>query len=291
MRLRCIAPLWVAIATAVAVLPVGCAAPGRARLAVCPGKANAGEALAALAAHAGRAAPFRANGQILVTYHAPDSGKEKRHNLPMTLWFDPPWQTYIQGSIAVDPKAVIIGSNRQSFWLALRPQEVSSLYIGDWDQAQDVEGLMMSPKVILEAFGIVTANEPNEGRWSLQNEGAFDVLTERSEAGRLVKRIHIYACDYTVRKIEYFDEREKVMAVAELADYKPLTEDFRVPTRVKATAVGPDKRRDSIDISISSTKAMEFSPRQRAVIFSPPKSEDFEHLYTLEDGRWVPQRP
>jgi hypothetical protein len=290
MRLRHITPLCVVVATTAAILLAGCAAPGRARLPICPGKANAGEALAALAAHAGEAVPFRANGQILVTYHAPDSGKEKRHNLPMTLWFDPPWQTYIQGSIATDPKAVVIGSNEKSFWLALRPQEVSSLYLGNWSQARDVEGLMMSPKVVLEAFGIVTANEPNESRWSLQNQGAFDILTERNAAGRLVKRIHLYACDYTIHEIEYFDEQEKVMAVAALDDYKLLTEGFRVPTKVKATVVGPDKRRDSVNITISSTKPMDFSPRQRAVIFSPPRPEGFEHVYSLEDGRWVSQR-
>jgi hypothetical protein len=289
MRLRHIATFCVIVAMTGTILLAGCAAPGRARLPVCPGKANAGEALAALSSHAGQAVPFRANGQILVTYHAPDGGKEKRHNLPMTLWFDPPWQTYIQGSIAVDPKAVVIGSNRQNFWLALRPEEVSSLYIGDWSQGRDVEGLMMSPRVILEAFGIVTANEPNEGRWSLKNEGTFDVLTECNEAGRLLKRIHVYACDYTIHKIEYFDEQEKEIAVAELDGYKPLTEGFQVPTRVHATVVGPDKRRDSLDIKVSSTRPMEFSPRQRAVIFTPPKPEDFKHVYTLEDGRWMSQ--
>jgi len=265
----------------------GCAAPGRPRLPVCPGKANVEEALAALTAHSQRAVSFRANGQILLTYREPESNKEKRHNLPMQLWFDPPWETYIQGSIAVDPKAVIIGSNKENFWLALRPKEVSSCYIGEWGQARTVEGLMMSPKVVLEAFGIIVGNEPNAGGWSLKNEGAFDVLTKRDEAGRLVERVHVYACDYLVQRIEYYDSRQKIVAVADLGEYKPVTEGFRVPTRVMVTAIGPDKRRDSIDITLNSMKEMEFNERLKGVIFNPPDSDKFQRVYALVGGKWV----
>jgi len=288
VRVRDIGSLCLLVAAAATFLG-GCAAPGRPRLPICPGKANVDEALAALAAHAQQAVPFRANGQILLTYHEPDDGKEKRHNLPMQLWFNPPWETYIQGSIAVDPKAVIIGSNEESFWLALRPKEMSSYYLGDWDQARTVEGLMMSPRVVLEAFGIIVDHEPNEGGWSLKNEGAFDILTKRDEAGRLVKCVHVYACDYLVSRIEYFDPRQRAVAVAELGEYEPVAESFRVPTRVVVSSIGPAKRRDSIDITLSSMKPMQFSQKLRDVIFNPPDSDKFEHLYTLVDGQWVRQ--
>lgn len=288
MRVRTFASLCLFVAAAVMFLG-GCAAPGRPRLPICPGKANVDEALAALAAHAQQAVPFRANGQILLTYHEPDDGRQKRHNLPMQLWFNPPWETYIQGSIAVDPKAVIIGSNEESFWLALRPKEMSSYYLGDWDQVRAVEGLMMSPMVVLEAFGIIVDHEPNEGGWSLKNEGAFDILTKRDGAGRLVKRVHVYACDYLVSRIEYFDPRQKVVAVAELGEYKPVAESFRVPTRVVVSSIGRATRRDSIDITLSSMKPMQFSQRQRDVVFNPPDSDKFDRLYTLVDGQWVHQ--
>lgn len=276
------------MAAAAAVMSVGgCAAPGGPSLPVCPGKTSVEEALAALAAHSQQAAAFRANGQILLTYHEPDKGKEKRHNLPMQLWFEPPSQTYIQGSIAVDPKAVIIGSNEESFWLALRPKEINSCYVGEWSQASTVEGLMMSPRVVLEAFGIIADNEPNAGAWSLKNEGAFDVLTKQDKAGRVVERVYVYACDYSVRKIEYYDGRQRVVAVADLGEYKPVTDGFRVPTRVLVTAVRPDKQRDSIDITLNSMKEMEFSERLREVIFNPPDTDKFERVYELVGGKWV----
>lgn len=290
MRLSGIARLCLLLAAAAGVFIAGCAAPGRARLPICPGKADVDEALAALAAHAQQAAPFKANGQILLTYHEPDSGKRKRHNIPMQLWFNPPREVYIQGTIAVDPKAVIIGSNQESFWLALRPPEMSSYYIGDWSQIRSVEGLMMSPRVVLEAFGVIADGEPNAGGWSLKNEGPYDILTKRDDAGRLVERIHVYACDYLVRKIEYFDRDQKVAAVAQLGDYKSLTGNFSVPTRVLVTAIGPAKRTDSIDITLNSMSGKKLDERAKKVIFNPPKSEGFERVYSLIDGKWVRER-
>jgi len=290
VRLSGIARLCLLSTAAAGIFIAGCAAPGRPRLPICRGKASVEEALATLTAHAQRAAPFKANGQILLTYHEPDSGKEKRHNIPMQLWFNPPREVYIQGTIAVDPKAVIIGSNEDSFWLALRPTEMSAFYIGDWSQVRSVEGLMMSPRVVLEAFGIIVDGEPNAGGWSLKNEGPYDILTKRNEAGRMVERVYVYACDYLVRKIEYFDQKQKVAATAQLGDYRPLTGSFQVPTRVLVTTTGPAKRTDSIDITLNSPKGMEFAERVRKAIFNPPKAEGFERVYALVDGQWVRQR-
>jgi hypothetical protein len=287
MKARHIGSLRLLVTAAATMYIGGCAAPGRPPLPICPGKASVGEALATLAARAQQAVPFRGNGQILLTYHEPDSSKPKRHNLPMSFLFNPPWETYIQGSIAADPKAVIMGSNKDGFWLTLRPKEMSSYYLGEWTEARNIEGLMMSPKVVLEAFGIIQDNEPNAGRWSLKNEGAFDILAERDGAGRLVKRVYVYACDYLVSKIEYFDSRQKVAAVAELGRYKPVAGSFRVPTRVVVSTIGPAKRTDSIDITLTSTNSWEVKPKQREVFFNAPDSNKFEHRYVLIDGRWV----
>jgi len=275
------------LAAAAATFIGGCAAPGRPRLPICPGKTSVDEALAALAARAQQAVPLRGNGQILLTYHDPDSGKRKRHNLPMRFLFDPPWETYIQGSVAVDQKAVIMGSNKDGFWLALRPEEMSSYYLGAWTEARNIEGLMTSPKVVLEAFGIIQDSEPHARLWSLRHEGAFDILTQRDEDGRLVKRVHVYACDYLVSKIEYFGSRQRVAAVAELGRYKPVAGGFRVPTRIVVSTAGPAKKTDSISITLSSTDAWEVKPKQREVFFNPPAPNKFEHRYSLVDGQWI----
>lgn len=280
---------WGAIlGVCLAMLLGGCvSAPPRLR--VCPGKRNAEEALQALAARAESAVPLRANGQGILTYHMPKKRKPERHNLPMKMWFDPPSDIYIQGSVAVDPQAVVIGSNEAEFWLALRPKEMSSYYIGVWKDVQGFEGLMMSPRVVLEALGIVVepAGQLNTALWSLENKGPYDILTRRDEAGHIIKRVYVYSCDYLVHKIEYYDRRGKLIAVATLGDYQPVTERFRVPTRIAVESIAPDKRKDSIKISLDSLKETKFNERQRRRLFVPPSPERFEHVYRYEDGRWV----
>ncbi len=274
-----------------AILLGGCVS-GPERLDVCPGQPNAEAALGALAVSAGNAVSLRANGQALLTYYVPEKAKAERHNLPMQMWFSPPADISIHGSIAVDPRAVVIGSNEEQFWLALKPQEISSYYIGAWENARDFEGLMMSPRVVLEALGIVVepADEPNAALWSLENEGPYDVLTRRDEMGRIIKRVYVYACDYVAHKIEYFDGRGKIAATAELRDYEPVVEGFRVPTEIRVVSVRPDGREDSIDIDIKSTKVVELNEPQRRFLFTPPPVDRFEHVYRYEEGRWVPQR-
>ncbi len=274
-----------------AILLGGCVSQPQ-RLDVCPGKLNSQEALRALAVSAGNAVSLRANGQALLTYHVPDKTKAERHNLPMKMWFSPPGDIYIQGSIAVDPRAVVIGSNQEQFWLALRPQEISSYYIGEWENARDFDGLMMSPRVVLEALGIVAepGDELNAALWSLENEGPYDILTHQDETGRIIKHVYVYACDYVAHKIEYFDRQGKVAATAQLRDYETVVEGFRVPTAIRVVSVRPDGRKDSIDIDIQSTKVMELNERQRRFLFTPPAADKFEHVYRYEESRWMPER-
>jgi hypothetical protein len=278
------------VLTGVGILLAGCAVKPE-RLPVCPGKPTTAAALQTLAARARDAVPLRANGQGRLTYHVPDKERPERHNLPMQMWFNPPADVYVQGSVGVDVRAVIIGSNEQEFWLALRPKEMSSYYAGRWQDVRDFEGLMMSPRVVLEAFGIVAGpdGEPDAALWSLQNKGPYDILTRRDEAGRPVKRVYVYACDYLVRKIEYYDPAGKIVAVATLGDYKPV-EGFLVPTRIDVVATGRDGRKDTMEIELSSLKLMKFNEQQLQRLFVPPDTDKFEHIYRYEEGRWVPQR-
>ena len=63
-----------------------------------------------------------------------------------------------------------------------------------------------------------------------------------------------------------------------------------MPTRVLVTAIGPAKRTDSIDITLNSMSGKKLDERAKKVIFNPPKSEGFERVYALVDGKWVRQR-
>ena len=105
--------------------------------------------------------------------------------------------------------------------------------------------------------------------------------------GALIKRVHVYACDYLVHKIEYFDRRGKVVAVAQLGDYEAVVEGFRVPTKIGVVSTAPDGRKDSMEIDIRGVKTTKFSERQREGLFSPPDADKFENIYRYEAGRWV----
>jgi hypothetical protein len=262
-------------------------------LAICPGKATVAQALQTLALRGERAVPVWANGNAVLTLHTPDRKKPERHALDLVLRFDPPTRLYVQGNVTAVPRAVILGSNEEEFWLALRPKEISSYYSGRWQDVQDFEGLVMSPRVVLEAVGIVVqpGAASEAASWTLENKGAYDILTRRDAAGRPVKRLHVYACDYLVHKIEYFDARGRVVAVAQLGEYKPVVEGFQVPTHIEITSTRPDRRKDAVvmDISDASVRTKPFNEKQRESLFSPPDAGKFENVYRYEDGQWVPQ--
>jgi hypothetical protein len=281
------ASLWMVIILVVA----GCAARPE-RLRVCPGKATVEESLQMLAANAATAVPLRSRGEAMLTYHVPDKRTPERHNLILQVRFEPPSDIYVLGGVSVNQRAVIMGSNREQFWLAISVEEISDYYLGDWDEARGGEGraMGMSPQVVLEAFGILA--EPNDGldpgSWTLSNKGPYDILTRRDETGRLLKRVYVYACDYRVYKIEYFDRRGRIIAVAQLGAYEPV-DGFYVPTQIRIVSTAPDGRKDTMEIKLSGLRTTEFSDRQRQVFFNPPEGDDYENVYQYEAGQWVPQ--
>jgi len=273
------------------LLAGGCATQSET-LRVCSGKATVAEALRTLSARVQEAVPVWANGHAVLTYHAPDRKKPERHSLDLVLRFDPPERLYLQGNVTAVPKAVIMGANEEEFWLALRPKEISSYYIGRWQEVRDFEGLVLSPRIVLEAIGLVfqPGAEPNAASWTLENMGPYDILTRQDAAGRRVKRVWVYACDYSVRKIEYFDPRGRIVAVARLDGYEPVVEGFRVPTRIDVVSTRPDGRKDAVAMEIRSPKTRPFTEQQRQFVFTPPDANSFEHVYQYEDGQWVPEQ-
>ena len=274
------------------LLIVGCRTEGE-RLKVCPGKATVDEALQTLAANAATAVPMRSKGEAMLTYHVPDKRTAERYNLLLEVRFNPPAEIFVQGSVSTKLGAVIMGSNREQFWLALSPEEVSSYYLGEWSEVRGLEGQVigMSPQVVLEAFGILT--EPNDGgdsgSWTLSNKGPFDILTRRDETGRTLKRVFVYACDYRVYKIEYLDRRGKVIAVAQLGKYEPVTEGFQVPTQMRIVTTAPDGRKDSMEIKLNGQRPTEFNERQRKTFFNPPDADKYDNIYRYEAGQWLLQ--
>jgi hypothetical protein len=232
---------------------------------------------------------LRANGHCLLEYYV--EGKRHKENFPLKLWMNPPVEVYLQGDIAFNPRGLVLGSNEREFWLSIKPQEISSYWWGLWSEGGYNEKLVISPKIMLEALGIIAldGNESDKKNWSLSNEGGFDVLTQHSDEGQPVKKLYISNCDYLVRRIEYFYANNELTVTAELKDYREVLKGIFVPASVKITRRADVNGGDSVKITLDSIKKAEFPEKLRARIFIRPDPQGFKHVYKVVNGRIVEQ--
>ena len=250
----------------------------------CPGKVTADEAIAVLKSRREKATPIRATGQCLLRYHA--EGKVRKENFPVKLWVNPPYEIYLQGDVAFDATGLVFGSNADEFWFWLKPKEVSSYWSGKWSQAGILNGLAVSPVIVLEAFGSVDVHHSD---WTLSRDGNLDLLILRNDHGVIIQKIYIEPCDYVVRKIERFDESGDIYLKAEFTGYEKTAEGFLIPSRIKIVAVSKEGSEDSADISLLSVKKTELSAQQSQRLFVRPLPRGFNHIYQVIDGKALEQ--
>jgi hypothetical protein len=294
------------IATAEMLIFGGCAAQIQKPVRVCPGKESIAESLSSLRLQLENAVPLKANGQCLLQYYNGDRKPEKE-NFPVKLWVNPPVEIYMQGDVAFDPKGIVLGSNEEEFWLAIKLKEISGYWWGRWSEESYPEKLMISPRLVLEALGIAAVGDIES--WSLSREGAFDVLTKQ-EGGAKTRKIYINNgstgspsdsasslqaraksrdCDYLVRRVEYFDDDGRATVVTELDKYKELIKGFFVPTFIKIINRTDSNKEDSVQITLSSVKPANFTDKQRKRLFIRPEPQGFKHIYKIVDGNIIEQ--
>jgi hypothetical protein len=225
------------------------------------------------------AASFRAHGKCIARFYDGENPKPHKEQFEVTVWLQPPNGLRLHGDVAFKQRAIVVGSNAEEFWLAMEPKELgSSYYWGKWSQAAGFGRLVLSPRMLLEAFGIIEIAD--SGTWVLQSEPGIDVLTMHNDAGQTVKKVYIYNCDYRIKRIEYFSEGAAPVAFVELNDYEMVADDKWVPTVINIAKVNPDGTEDSFLISFSSVKPYEFDETQgRFFVRRPPKG--FEHIYRV----------
>jgi hypothetical protein len=273
---------------------------------VCPGKKSAAEALSVLRLQAQTMVSFRANGQCLLEYYV--EGKGHKENFPVRLWVNPvrnPRQqgtdfrllpsngaeVYLQGEVAFDPRGLVLGSNEKEFWLLVKPDEISSYWWGLWSQEDYNEMLMISPRIVLEAIGIISIDGyRSSGKdWFLTKEKNIDILTKYSSEGQVIRKIYINSCDYRIRKIEHFIDGI-IVAVAELGNYKEIQKGVFVPGSIRITNLSGPNRGDGVRITLGSIRAAEFPEKVRSRLFTRPQPKGFKHIYKVVGGRIIEQR-
>jgi len=262
----------------------GCEPGTKKPLLVCPGKNSVAEALATLQSQSENMVSLYARGKASLKYYD-EKGKKHKENLDVKILVKSSDEIYLQGDMSVVKKAIMLGSNKREFWLAIKPKEISEYWWGQWSDLDSSQDILINPKTLLEALGI--AKVDLQAEWSLSNKGPFDILTMRQE-GVIIKKIYVYCCDYTIRKIEYFDSDGQVLAHIEMDEYNEVTEKFVVPSLIEVTTYGSDKHEDSFGISfnLNSVEHREITASQnKYFIRFPPKG--YKNLHRLENGKWI----
>jgi hypothetical protein len=136
--------LYFYFAAAIPIL-VGCAPEIRKPLEICPGKGSVAEALSALQSHWQNMEPLKASGQCLLEHYIEGERKPHKEKFSVKLWVNPPVEIYLQGDVALVPKAIVLGSNAEMFWLSIRPKEISTYWWGKWSQQDSSKTLMINP--------------------------------------------------------------------------------------------------------------------------------------------------
>ena len=212
---------------ATVLILAGCGVPQQAAMRECRGRMSVGEALAKLSSQSRQAVALRANGQCLVEY-SDENGKVHKERFPVKIWFEPLFQMRLQGDIAFDPKGLVLGTNQKEFWISSKlGADGGGCYWGTWSRAGSFEKLRISPRLVLDAFGIVDVGDQKNRFLSAEND--FDVLVEDSGSG-IIKKMYIERCNYLIRKIEYISDNKQISAVTELSKYKQLAEGFSFPS-------------------------------------------------------------
>jgi len=274
---------WIAAAIMLVILS-GCAPEIKEPTRICPGKQSLAESLASLRSFSENASPFRANGWCFMKYYA--EGKKHRENFPVKLWVNSPAQICLQGDVAFNPKGIVLGSNEDEFWLAVKPKKISSYWWGKWSDGGCLEEVMISPKTIVEALGIAAVD--SDENWSLSNEGVFDVLTKR-DGGTETQKIYIYSCDYRIRRIEYFGVDGQAATVTELDRYKEVSGGFFVPALIKIVNRAEDNKEGSVSITLRlrSVKSMDFTEKAQRRLFTRPAPHQFKRIFRIIDGEMI----
>ena len=265
----------------------GCVIEPPKSIEVVPGKKTVTESLSVLKARSQNAVPLLARGRSVFEYYDPENKKRKKEQLSVIVLMRPPVEIYLQGDATLVPKAMILGSNERDFWLLMRPKEISTYWWGTWSEQESYEGLMINPKTLFEALGFLETGV--DENWSLSKKGAFDLLIQRNR-GVVIKKMRISRRDYLISEIEYYDSKGKALALAELKDYKEVSEGFFVPASIKIIAYKQEDGAESLGITLDlkTIKPKKFTENLLKVFVRPPP-QGFDHILKKEGEEWIEQ--
>ncbi len=272
--------LFFIILTADVLFWAGCAQPVREPVKICPGKETIAEAIVLLNQRRENIGPIKASGSCRILWYDSEN-KPHREKLDIKLRFYPPDRLYFKGDV-LGIEAVRLGTNREQFWLRIKPKEISAYWWGKRSGAKKCSNqLWINPNNLLEALGVINIDSD----WIFSKQGDFDILTRTDPAGNTAKRIYINRCDYLPAKIEYFDDKGVLAVVVALADYTHKHDEIISPTRINMTHEDSDDTKTIVDIRLRNVKL--YQPEQKELqgkLFKLPPTKGFENVFILNDN-------
>ncbi len=271
------------LCSVVAVFFVGCAPEKPEPVRQCPGKDSTEQALAALQTSASKLQPFVAYGSGQVSFYEEKESKPRNERIPtIKLWFEPPGNMRFWGDVAFNPRGLDVGSNEREFWLAAKPKEIGNVYIwGLWSKQTQETDMMLSPKVLLQALGVIDARDDEV--WSFSPDKSGDMLTLYNADGRLVRKVYIDNCQYHISRIEYFDRQQELATTLKLGDYQNIDGMF-VPAEITIINHNYDGTADTFEIRLKSVKPAD---KIKDSVFERPDTKGFEEINQMIGGRII----
>jgi hypothetical protein len=147
----------------------------------------------------------------------------------------------------------------------------------------------MSPKILLEVLGISPIHYNATQAWTLANDGVFDILTQIDGSGKLRQKIYVYCCDYTIRKVEYYDVNEELAAIVKMDKFKNFSQDITVPTLINMVSNKESDPHVEIYIKLAAVSPTQLNEKQQQRLFVLPTTRRFENVYRIIDGQAVEQ--
>jgi hypothetical protein len=271
------------LCSAIAVVLVGCQPEKPEPVRQCPGKGSTEQALDALQVSASQLRPFVAYGGGQVSFYEEKKSKPRNEKIPtIKLWFEPPGNMRFWGDVAFNPRGLDVGSNEREFWLAAKPKEIGNVYIwGLWSKQTDATEMMLSPKVLLQALGVIEARD--EQVWSFLPHKSGDVLNLYNADGRIVRKVHIDNCQYRISSIDFYSHKQELTTTLRLGNYRDI-EGMFVPAEITIVNHNYDGTEDTFEIRLKSIRPED---KIKKGIFERPDTKGFEEIDQIIGDRII----
>ncbi len=249
---------------------------------VCPGAGNVLQAMERLKPQ--KTAQFLAKGHCNATFYA--EGKKRKESFPVKLWASPPNKLRLHGNVLFNPSGIDLGTNEELFWLAMKPDELGSIYRWDkWQDADYLEKMTLDPRIFMEALGLKNPADSYNSVFLLKNSKYDDILIKKDKNGNLKEKIFIDKCSYQIRKIHYYGDSGKLFAIAVMKNYVTLIDDFAVPEIINFQKLPITELSEAakIDLELKKTETEDFNEKQMEIYFSRPDTRGYEKVYKLSE--------